>query len=133
MHKPSRSVFRARLLGLCVASPMACLAASALAQAPSAPEPSKASPDVYKVVAQDAGYRVTEATWAPGQRDAAHAHPVAATYFLSDCQLRMFLPDGTTRDVARKAGFSNVQPAVPSHSVQNIGKQPCKLVIFEPQ
>ncbi|MCH8178404.1 MAG: cupin domain-containing protein [Proteobacteria bacterium] len=139
MHQPSRSVFRARLLGLCVAAPLAWLATSAQAQAQvtsassSAPVPAKASPEVYKVLAEDAAYRVTEATWAPGQRDASHSHPVAAMYFLSDCRLRFFQPDGSTREVTRQAGFSTIAPAVPSHSVQNIGKQPCKVVMFEPQ
>lgn len=139
MHKPSRSVFRARLLGLCVASPLAWLTTSALAQVPSpsvppmAPPPFQASPEVYKVIAENATHRVVEVTWAPGQRDAAHSHPTTATYFLTDCKLRFFQPDGSTHDAEPKAGTATILAPVSSHSAQNMGKQPCKVVMFEPK
>lgn len=91
-----------------------------------------ASPDIYKVVAEDARYRVVEVTWAPGQRDAAHSHPVAAVYYPMDCSLRQYGPDGALlgqRDIP--AGSANVQGPVPSHSVQNVGTKTCKIVMFE--
>ncbi|HET9821534.1 MAG TPA: hypothetical protein VFQ16_06895, partial [Burkholderiaceae bacterium] len=62
-----------------------------------------------------------------------HSHPAAATYFLTDCRLRFFMPDGTTQDSAPMAGRAGVQGPIASHAVQNIGAAPCKLVMFEPR
>ncbi len=116
--------------------PAACLAlacAAAQAQAPAVPHSLTASPEIYKVVAENARYRVIQVTWAPGQRDADHSHPDSAGYFLDSCQLRFFLPNGTTTDLSRPAGFAVVQGPIASHSVQNIGSAPCRLVMFEPK
>jgi quercetin dioxygenase-like cupin family protein len=118
-----RTVFAAAALGL--------LAAGAAAQ--TVPLSFQASPEVYKVVAESATQRVIEVTWAPGQRDLPHAHPAAAVYFVTDCRLRFFLPDGTSRDGEPKAGQAAVQGPVVSHAVQNIGTSVCKLVMFEPK
>ena len=46
--------------------------------ADTAPRSATASPDVYKVLAEDKEMRVILATWQPGQRDQWHAHPVMA-------------------------------------------------------
>ena len=40
-----------------------------------APRGSEASPDVYKVLAENDQWRVLEATWQPGQEDNMHSHP----------------------------------------------------------
>lgn len=93
-----------------------------------------ASPDIYKVIAEDARYRVIEVTWAPGQRDVQHSHPAAGVYYPMDCSLRQFGPDGAAlgqRDIP--AGSAAVQGPLPSHSVQNVGTKPCKLIMFEPK
>ena len=34
----------------------------------------KASPDVYKLISENDQFRVIQATWKPGQRDAWHSH-----------------------------------------------------------
>lgn len=93
-----------------------------------------ASPDIYKVIAEDARYRVIEVTWAAGQRDAPHSHPAAAVYYPMDCTLRQYGADGTAlgqRDIP--AGSATVQGPVASHSVENIGARACKLIMFEPR
>lgn len=93
-----------------------------------------ASPDIYKVIAEDARYRVIEVTWAPGQRDVQHSHPASAVYYPMDCSLLPFRADGTAlaqRDAP--AGFAIVQPPIASHSIQNVGTKPCKLIMFEPK
>lgn len=126
-----RSATPLGLRGLCAAGSLLVLAAAVAAQP--APPSFQASPEVYKVVSENDTYRVIEVTWAAGHRDAPHSHPMAATYFLTDCELRFFLPDGSTRDGKPKTGFSTVQAAIPSHSVQNVGTSPCKLVMFEPK
>jgi hypothetical protein len=97
-----------------------------------APPDFKVSPDGYKVVAQTDQYRVIEGTWKPGQRDEFHSHPKAFYYWTTDCSLRSYLPDGTTQDFVVMAGRAGEQYAIPSHSLQNVGKSECRVVMFEP-
>ena len=114
---------------LCSALCLLSLAAAATAE-PASPS-FTASPGVYKVVAENEQYRVVLASWKPGQRDAPHSHPFAAVFFISDCALRSFAPDGTSRDAAPLAGHAVMQQPIAAHSVQNIGSSPCQIVMFE--
>ena len=93
----------------------------------------KASPDVYKVAAENDQYRVIEAKWKPGQRDKMHSHPAHLYYWLTPCTVRWYLPDGSTRDVTVESGRSGSSPAVAAHEVQNIGKTACTILMFEPK
>jgi hypothetical protein len=112
---------------------LALLAFAGTAWAQGAPRSFIASPDVYKVIAQDQTYLVIEATWAPGQRDKPHSHPHHARYFPGNCSLRSFLPDGTTSEVYPPAGEAIVRGAVESVSLQNIGSSKCTIIFFEPK
>ncbi len=93
-----------------------------------------ASPDVYKVIAEDEKYRVIAVTWKPGQRDAWHSHgaPVAV-YNLTDCNMRIHTPDGKVVDNNIKAGNARVREQAPSHSLENVGSTECTMVLFEPK
>ncbi len=107
------------------------LTASSAAFAQSAPT-YQADPDVYKIIYEDAGYRVISGTWPKGAHDKPHAHPVASViYFITDCNLRLSAADGKTVDVASKAGTSQAPPVTPSHSAENIGPAECKAVFVE--
>ena len=93
-----------------------------------------ASPDVYKGIAENVQYRIIEATWKPGHRDAWHSHgSVVASYSLTGCNSRLHTPDGkfTANDV--KAGQARIRPVAPSHSFENTGKTTCKAILFEPK
>lgn len=90
-----------------------------------------ASPDVYKVRAGNDKYRIIEGTWKPGQRDQFHSHPAMLWYWVTDCSVRFHLPDGASRDATVAAGEAGVQEPVASHSVENVGKSECKIVMFE--
>ena len=92
------------------------------ASAQGVPRSFVASPDVYKVIAQDDKYLVIEVTWKPGQRDQFHSHPASAMARARTSVCRR-----------RKAGQSAVQAPVASHSVENIGKSDCKIIMFEPK
>jgi hypothetical protein len=63
-----------------------------------------ASPDVYKVIAQNDKTKVVLAIWPPGKRDNWHSHPANGVYFLTDCEARIFTPDGKFHDGSLKAG-----------------------------
>lgn len=90
-----------------------------------------ASPDVYKVIAQNEQNLVIEITWKPGQRDQFHSHPASGVYYLNDCNLRWHAPDGSSRDFAIPAGRAFAQAPVTSHSMENIGKSECRVIQFE--
>src|SRR5512138_3323628 len=110
------------------ASAVAALAVLGLAGtswAQAVPPDFTAAPDVYKVVAQNAQYRLVEATWKPGQRDAFHSHPSMVYYWLTPCSLRFHFPDNTTHDDNVVAGQAGMQEGVVSHSVENRGTSVC--------
>ena len=99
--------------------------------APTAPE---ASPDVYKIIAENDQFRVIEARWMPGQRDNAHSHPGdRVSLFVTACKLRLISPDGTYRDASPAAGKAVVRTDKPvsSHIAQNIGDEICVLRLVE--
>jgi len=69
-----------RLSAACIAVGLLAAPGAAMAQK-TAPLSFQASPDVYKVIADGEHYRIIQATWQPGQRDAWHSHPEKGTYF----------------------------------------------------
>jgi quercetin dioxygenase-like cupin family protein len=113
---------------------LAAVAVSEIAVAQVSPPSWTASPDVYKIIAEDGHFRVVEVTWQPGQRDQFHSHPPGGFfYFVTNCSLHFHSSDGRTSPVTQSAGTAGSQPAFDSHSVENVGKETCKLVLFEPK
>lgn len=108
------------------------LFAFASAQPQPLPRSFLASPDIYKVVAQNEQFKVIAVTWKPGQKDSLHSHPANAVYYLTDCSLRIHAQDGTSRNAQPKAGAAIVQGEIPGHVLENIGTADCRLVMFEP-
>jgi len=99
--------------------------------APPAPE---ASPDVYKILAENDQWRVIEATWQPGQEDNYHSHTAdRVSLYETDCMLRLSKPDGTYKDVTPKAGSAKARTGKPvaSHKAKNTGEQVCIIKIVE--
>ncbi len=93
-----------------------------------------ASPDVYKVVAENEQYRIIEATWQPGQRDKLHSHgATVASYVLTDCKIRNHLPDVKIVEFGRKPGDAVIRNKDLVHSQKNIGSSVCRIIIFEPK
>jgi hypothetical protein len=54
-----------------------------------------------------------------------------ASYWLTDCDARVYKPDGTYTDVSRKAGQGGVQQVIESHSFENRSSSECKAVMVE--
>ena len=121
------------LAGTCLLlAAMAGVSGNATAQ--SAPHSLVASPDIYKVIAEGAQYRVIEVTWAPGQRDQPHSHPASAVYYPMDCSLGPIGQDGAVlRRLDIPSGSAIVQAPIASHTMQNLGTKACKLIMFEPK
>lgn len=112
---------------------LALAASGAVALAQDLPRSFVASPEIYKVIAENAEQRVIAVTWKPGQRDAMHSHPSSAVYYLTDCSLRVHVRDGPSRDVQPRAGMAVVQMAIAAHAIENIGTSDCRLVMVEPR
>jgi len=91
----------------------------------------KGDPDVYKVIFEDANFRVIEANRKKGVHDKVHSHPVPfLTYQVTDCKTKLYA-DGKTTETDRKAGTVSASPAIASHSAENIGDGDCKQIFFE--
>lgn len=99
-----------------------------------APIASVASPQVYKVIAENKEWRVLQGTWQPGQEDNFHSHTAdRVSIFPMDCDLRLTKPDGTFKDVHPRAGKAKVRTGKPvaAHKAKNIGNKTCRLLIVE--
>jgi quercetin dioxygenase-like cupin family protein len=92
----------------------------------------KASPDVYQVITENEHFRVIMATWKPGQRDKMHSHegPLVG-YRLTDCNLKVYTPDGKAKAREAKRGEALFNPVIAAHAVENVGSSDCQLVIVE--
>ncbi len=106
--------------------------ASPAAQAQWSPPSYKADPAVYKLIFEDARFRVIVATWKPGQGDKPHAHPVpSVVYSLTNCTLKLTSANGETRIVRNKAGHAMSVPFTNSHVAQNVGPSICRVLFVE--
>ncbi|HUI22669.1 MAG TPA: hypothetical protein VLZ74_16745 [Methylocella sp.] len=109
---------------------LALITSTAMAQ--DAPPTYQADPSVYKVIYEDANYRVIEATWKAGATDKSHSHPAnSIAYALTDCSLELKSADGKTANVSPKAGAVTAVVATPSHTAHNVGSADCKSVLIE--
>jgi hypothetical protein len=97
-----------------------------------APPAHIASPEVYKVLFETDLMRVVLATWQPGQKDAWHSHPPTSIFYVTDCQVRVFLSDGSQAEVIRKAKRGRARDtSVKSHAFQNISDSVCQILFTE--
>jgi hypothetical protein len=96
-------------------------------------EPSyKGDPSVYKVIFEDANFRVIEVIRKKGVHDKVHGHPVPfVVYNVTDCKTKLYAADGKTTEIDGKAGTANAAPAIASHSAENTGNADCKQIFFE--
>ena len=98
---------------------------------PSAPE---ASPDVYKILAENDQWRVIEATWQPGQEDNLHYHIAdRVSLYPTDCHLRLTSAEGRYIDFTAKAGTAAARTGKPMKALKakNIGDAVCVIRIVE--
>ena len=128
-----KTLFRSKKLSLCSAVLVSSLfILSSNGQAQEMPGASEASPEIYKVLANNEKMRVLLATWKPGARDKWHGHPPSSVFYVTDCQVRLFFPDGSQKDLSRTRGIGRARnKPVKSHSLQNIGDQDCQMLFTE--
>jgi hypothetical protein len=98
----------------------------------SAPPSYKGDPDVYKVIFEDANFRVIVGTRKAGQKDKAHSHPLPGIiYNVNDCKNRIYEANGKERLADNKAGTAAATPITASHRTENIGTSDCVQVFVE--
>lgn len=93
----------------------------------------KGDPDVYKILFEDANFRVIEATRKKGVHDKIHSHPAeSVVYNLTDCPTKLYDGSGKmVREDDSKAGTARAVPIIPAHSAENTGGGDCKQIFFE--
>jgi len=101
------------------------------ANAGDVPAAHQATPEVYKVIAENDRMRILLATWQPGQKDNSHSHPMAAVYTIQPCHAVITAGNGKKKEVRNKAGSGRVNKPVKSHTFHNIGKTVCQQVLVE--
>lgn len=121
------------VLGAMALMSLASSAAMAKDAAPtSAPPTYEADPSVYKVIFENKYFRVIDGLRKKGQRDKWHSHPVPSViYFITDCDDRIYTPDGKTRESKHNAGAAIAGQIVKSHSTENIGDADCHQIFVE--
>jgi hypothetical protein len=92
----------------------------------------KGDPSVYKLIYEDANFRVIEAVRPKGVHDKVHSHPSPAIqYALTDCKTKTYGADGKTSESERKAGSVSAVPVIAAHSAQNTGTSDCRQIFVE--
>ncbi len=131
MSRYLSKLYKALSLGAMVLS-FSLMISTSKVLAQDVPDAVTASPDIYHVVAENELMRVLLAIWQPGDRDNWHSHPPTAVFYITDCHVRAFFPDGSQRDLQRvgQTGRARDRP-VTSHSVQNIGDKECRILLTE--
>ncbi len=123
---------RNNFFALLAVSILGFFAAPHLVWAQSVPRSFAASPNIYKVIAENEQYRIVAATWKPGERDAWHSHgSVVAVYYVTDCNMSVHTPDGKTGNPSIVGNTGRVGSQPPSHSLENIGNSECSMILFE--
>jgi hypothetical protein len=90
-----------------------------------------ADPAAYKLLGENDQFLVVMSKKLAGNRDKWHSHLPNVVYNLTDCHLRIYTPDGKTKELNPKAGSLVFQPAIQSHSAENIGSSECDQLIVE--
>jgi len=89
-------------------------------------------PTVYKLIFEDANFRVIKATRKAGVHDKTHAHlSPGVVYNITDCKTKIYDAEGKTREAGGKAGTANAVPVIPSHSAEEIGPNDCEQLFVE--
>ena len=116
---------------LAAAAIMGVASAGALAQQPAEPT-YKGDPSVYKLIFEDANFRVIEVNRPKGVHDKVHGHPSpGVVYHITDCKTKIYAADGKTNVTDRKAGTAGSVPVISAHTAENIGDSDCKQVFVE--
>lgn len=110
------------MIGLCASGAMAQTAKPTY----------EGDPDVYKVIFEDANFRVIAVDRKKGVHDHLHGHPLPSiVYNITDCTTKQYRADGKTVETVGRAGSARAIPVIAAHSAENIGNADCKQLFVE--
>ena len=87
-------------------------------------------PKHYKVEMENDQVRVLRIHYGAGEKSVMHSHPASVAVFLTDGKVKFSRPDGTSQEVAAKAGEVQWE-AGGSHLPENAGTKPFELILVE--
>ena len=93
-------------------------------------DPTEVDAKHYKVVFENEHVRVLRITYGPGEKSVMHEHPDAVAVFLTDNSVRMTMPDGSTEEIAGKAGDAAWYEAI-KHLPENLADTPMEVILVE--
>ena len=93
-------------------------------------DPTTASPNNYKLLAQEGDRRMVEMTLKAGESDITHSHPDELVYFITGSKVRIHLENGESVEADIPDGHVMAHEAW-THRVENIGTADIKAIIFE--
>ena len=121
-----------KLCGIVGLAGAATILGTLSAAAQNSPPSYQADPSVYKVIFEDANFRVIEAVRKVGVKDKPHSHPLPGIiYNVTDCPSKLYTPDGKVVENNGKAGMAGPTPIVASHQAENVGTADCKQILVE--
>ncbi len=90
----------------------------------------KLDPDHYVLEFENDQVRIVRIKYGPGEKSVMHEHPDSVAVVLTQQNVRMHAPDGTTSDELGPAGEALWADAV-THLVENLSDQPLEVVLVE--
>ncbi len=94
----------------------------------------EAAPMHYRLEAESDRLRVIRVRYEPGERSPQHRHPALphVVVNVTGGRLRLHLPDGTAREVERRAGAASIGAAEETvHALENVGDAAFEAVRIE--
>ena len=111
-----------RLLDLAFGMLLGAICTGVIASLAAAPtvDPTKLSPQYYKVRLDNARVRVLEFRSKPGEKEGMHSHPEGVVFALADATYKNTFPDGSAATRSEAQGDVEWSDAV-THSGENVG------------
>jgi hypothetical protein len=93
-------------------------------------DPTKTSPNNYRLLMDNGNVRVLEKNLKAGEKDVQHSHQNETVYFISGSRVRIDLPDGDSVEAELPDGHVMWHEAW-THTVENIGNTDIRAIIVE--
>lgn len=94
------------------------------------PDPTVVDAGHYTAELENDRVRIVRIKYGPGEESVMHYHPEAVGVYLTDADVEMTFPDGSTESLQMSAGEHGFYPAG-QHLPRNVGDQPLELVLIE--
>ena len=93
-------------------------------------DPTKSSPQNYRLLMENDHVRVLEMNLAAGKKDNEHSHQAETVYFVSGGKVKIHLPGGDSVEADLPNGHVMWHEAW-THTVENVGSSDIRAIIVE--